>query len=227
MGGLGSGGKNKAHDYTSRYKTLDSFMFGECIPIMEKAGMAEHEGPLRCHDGTSVNVVLYPDCLVVEVDYCWAHKGERGEIYEDIRLDTVGNNYGGQRYYFLCPCCGRRCRFLYLHQVHFKCRQCAQLNYTSQQVTHGPDEAAHRLNQFLRNKFGVGESLAPFEFRSFWPERLHGMHYKTYERLLQEYDDLYAQYDRAFVAHACLMFPDLMERLWQQKQGYSDPYERP
>ena len=215
MGGYGCGGKNQTHDYTSRYKTLDSFMFGQCIPIMERKGMEQFENSYRWNDGSSIGVILYPDRLWV--GYSWTHQGKREEIRDTFYFDTVPNNYGGQRYYFSCPSCGRRCRLLYHHRVRFKCRQCARLNYSSQQVTKGPDEAAHRLNQFLRNKFGQDKRLSPMELTYLLPpDRPKGMHQKTYERLLREYDQLYSQYDRAFVVHALKTLPFLAQAIQRQ-----------
>ena len=115
------------------------------------------------------------------------------------------------------PSCGRRCRLLYHHRVRFKCRQCARLNYSSQQVTKGPDEAAHRLNQFLQNKFGQDKRLSPMELTYLLPpDRPKGMHQKTYERLLREYDQLYSEYDRAFVVHALKTLPFLAQAIQRQ-----------
>ena len=37
--------------------------------------------------------------------------------------------FGGFRYWFLCPDCGRRCAFLYRKKHHFTCRVCHRLKY--------------------------------------------------------------------------------------------------
>lgn len=50
-----------------------------------------------------------------------------------IRLSKTSCNYGGCRYWFHCPYCGKRKRTLYLYANHkFACRECLNLSYESQ-----------------------------------------------------------------------------------------------
>ena len=203
MGGYFCGGQNKTHDCTTEHIRLDSFSFalGKFIPLMEKKGLKQFTHSVSWTNGNSIGVVVYPERL--ELRYTAGPDGGRERITKSIYLDAVENNYGGPpRIYFLCPCCGRRCRMLYLHRLHFKCRQCARLNYYSQQVTKGDDEAAYRMRQFIREKFKVKESLSPAEAESYWPDRPKGMHWKTYSRLMQELQVLQEEYARAWLAHA-------------------------
>jgi len=53
-----------------------------------------------------------------------------------VHLDKTPCNYGGMRWWFLCPNCSHRCRILYLPpgRDYFLCRICHNLTYTSQQV---------------------------------------------------------------------------------------------
>jgi hypothetical protein len=50
-----------------------------------------------------------------------------------IRISATHPNYGGQRLWWHCPECDRRCGKLYLApaELHYLCRQCAQLTYQS------------------------------------------------------------------------------------------------
>ena len=52
-----------------------------------------------------------------------------------VYLDSTPCNYGGKRWWFLCPKCHRRCRVLYLAPgfTYFICRICGNLSYESQQ----------------------------------------------------------------------------------------------
>jgi len=52
-----------------------------------------------------------------------------------ITLEATRPNYGGRRWWFLCPICARRCSSIYLDsgRLCFSCRQCAGLVYRSQQ----------------------------------------------------------------------------------------------
>ena len=59
-----------------------------------------------------------------------------------IRLDgekivklAYMHNAAGRLTFFLCPCCGKRVRFLYLPE--YRCRECSGLNYRCQQTTKG------------------------------------------------------------------------------------------
>ena len=55
-----------------------------------------------------------------------------GEILQTIFFDTTSCNYGGERFWFLCPECGSRREILYLNGKSFVCRKCADLNYQCQ-----------------------------------------------------------------------------------------------
>lgn len=45
-----------------------------------------------------------------------------------IDLDSIPGTYGGIRYFFLCPDCGRRCRKLYKQYLYFSCGTCQQIH---------------------------------------------------------------------------------------------------
>jgi len=56
-----------------------------------------------------------------------------------VHIESTDCNYGGQRWWFRCPDCGRRCRVLYLpsDEIYFSCRICHNLTYESQQEGKG------------------------------------------------------------------------------------------
>jgi hypothetical protein len=61
-----------------------------------------------------------------------------------IPLVSTACHYGGARWWFLCPCTGRRCAVLYLQvNGHFACRQAIGLIYPDQKAT-------KRLRLFIR-----------------------------------------------------------------------------
>ena len=78
---------------------------------------------------------------------------DREDYDYEIRLTTTPCNFGGQRYWFVCPLsvngmeCGRRVRTLYLPPSgkYFGCRYCYNLTYKSQQ------EHDKRVDALLRN----------------------------------------------------------------------------
>ncbi len=60
-------------------------------------------------------------------------KGKRTDYDYQVSLVTTPCNFGGVRYWFGCPSCGRRVAVLYLApgDVHFRCRNCNNLSYHS------------------------------------------------------------------------------------------------
>jgi hypothetical protein len=61
----------------------------------------------------------------------------RGQAF---RITRTACNYGGWRYWFLCPTCKRRCGLLYRrgYSEYFACRKCHDLTYRSVQDARKP-----------------------------------------------------------------------------------------
>lgn len=98
-----------------------------------------------------------------------------------IPLEAAPQPFGGVRWWFTCPWCRRRCRFVYLPrpELPFRCRRCYGLRYASQ----CEDPAARfqrRAAHWYRRARGV--SAEPWDLESF-PPRPRGMHWRTYHRL--------------------------------------------
>jgi hypothetical protein len=84
---------------------------------------------------------------MVTVEYRW-------HAWEDIRipivLETTPTQFGGKRWWFICPlavrgvACNRRAGKLYLppEAKYFGCRRCHQLSYRSCQETHKRNDYA-------------------------------------------------------------------------------------
>lgn len=104
----------------------------------------------------------------------------RGGDWEDkeypITIEWTGCHFGGQRPWFLCPCCGRRVAVLYGGSI-YACRHCHNLAYGCQR------EAAHSrlLNRALKVRDRLG-------WKSDWGDKPKGMHWKTFERLVAEHE---------------------------------------
>jgi hypothetical protein len=62
--------------------------------------------------------------------------GTRRRLNYSISLVTAPCNYGGLRYWFLCPGCGKRYACLYSGGSYFLCRRCHGLAYASQCESH-------------------------------------------------------------------------------------------
>ena len=102
------------------------------------------------------------------------------DITQQIWLTQTPCNYGGHRYYFLCPDCGRQVAVLYGAGIRFLCRQCHSLAYASQNETDS-DRVLRKMRK-LRKRLGVSENLR--EPVLFKPK---GMHQKTFDKLLHQH----------------------------------------
>lgn len=102
-----------------------------------------------------------------------------------VQIDTTACHMGGERPWFLCPVqgCGRRVGILYGGPV-FACRHCHRLTYPSQRER--PWERAARRANRIRRKLGWPGGILVEEP---W-EKPQGMHWGTYVRLCEQYDEL-------------------------------------
>ncbi len=98
-----------------------------------------------------------------------------------VRLTTTRPNYGGRRWWFVCPARGCRTAKLYLAAGGdwFVCRQAYGMAYRSQNER-PEDRQASRVHQ-LRRKLG-GEA----GFDQPMPPKPKGMHWNTYYRMCDE-----------------------------------------
>lgn len=85
---------------------------------------------------TSIGITVEPRYALhfryTVTDY---HSGEKRDIAYQVDIEATPCFYGGQRWWFWCPGCGRRCRILYFApgSDYFACRICHNLSYQSQQ----------------------------------------------------------------------------------------------
>lgn len=115
-----------------------------------------------------------------------------------LELARVRSGFGGSRVFWLCPVCGRRARFLYFKGQCFVCRECANLNYRSQQRTRDS------LNHYRDGMRLAAEKLrwqplidvAPMDFPYMTPDHPRYMHQSTYRRYLVRYRRYQEKYQR-------------------------------
>lgn len=102
--------------------------------------------------------------------------GEWEDKEYPVPLQWATCRFGGQRPWFLCPCCGRRVAVLWGGDI-YACRHCHGLAYTSQR-----EEPHDRL---LSRALKIRERLG---WNGDYGGKPKGMHWKTYHRLVQEYE---------------------------------------
>ena len=139
-------------------------------------------------------------CLVLSYNY--RRNGEEWHgVEEPVPIVRVPCRFGGTRPYFICPAvvngvtCGRRVAKLYGPGRYFLCRHCYGLAYASQ--SEGAWDRALRRANTIRMRLGGDPGVAaPF------PERPKGMWRRTYDRLLDEYNDAKMRANEGFLIHA-------------------------
>ncbi len=95
------------------------------------------------------------------------------DVKQRVEVTTTKCNYGGERVWFVCPCCARRCALVYLSD-QVACRKCQRLNY--------PSQSDDIPSATWRKQLKLESRLRDARLRL----RPKGMHNRTYERILDE-----------------------------------------
>jgi hypothetical protein len=116
--------------------------------------------------------------------------GEKEVMDYRVELTTTICQYGGKRFWFICPLvrggnpCRRRVGVLYAAGRYFGCRVCYDLAYASQQESHGGGFLG-MFGEYLRLGTAIGDREDKLRVR-YWK----GQPTKRYARLLKKADRL-------------------------------------
>ena len=125
---------------------------------------------------SSINVRVYDGA----VEFFYRRPNDDEGVCATADLERTPCHFGGERVWFLCPTCYRRCAKLYLGR-QVGCRVCFDLAYESQREDCA--SRALRRSQSIRMRLGGSPDLStPF------PDKPKGMHWRTYLRLCEEAD---------------------------------------
>jgi hypothetical protein len=140
-------------------------------------------GEVTCAIGYEANLT---DTALAWVGMQYATTNRRTGLKIDsdyrVHLETTRPNYGGIRWWFICPLSGRRARVLYLPPVGgttFASRQTFRLAYYSQRAT-AEDRAVERSLK-ARKKLGVKDTNM---LEMPWCPRPKWMRRRTHVRLV-------------------------------------------
>lgn len=167
MGGWGSGKGSRQKAWRSK-KLKTSRLPGLNVPKLIKE-----------HKATPNSVFTFQDIKLAVSDTAIYLEGTDSQkiLNDTIKVAKVPCNYGGFRYFALCPICQKRVRTLYLCNTLFACRHCLRMGYSSQNET-----LSYRLLQkrdALAKKINNDERTKPKWMRK-----------KTFDRLRRKYLDL-------------------------------------
>lgn len=122
--------------------------------------------------------------------YSHGSGADKETVQQEVRLVWTQPNYGGRRWWMICPYRGVRCSKLFLpgNGDRFASRKAWKLHYTSQRAT-WHDKPFERLNRIQR-KLGCREGYEEWLFRP------KGMHHRTFARHEAEFERINDQCDR-------------------------------
>ena len=111
-----------------------------------------------------------------------------------VRIEATPCNFGGSRWWWICPLSGRRASKLYLPNgaTVFAARESYRLAYRSQRE--GPMDRTHAWQARIHRKLGGDYRL----YGDLPPRRRKGMHHTTYERLTAELETAMEAHERVF-----------------------------
>jgi hypothetical protein len=208
MGGAMSGGHNRTHGTTTQTVKLDIFELGR--------GFLKGSKRMYCkwNNGASISIIRDDEHLMrLEYWYTDRKTGKREKIKQYVELSWQDGRFGGKYAYFLCPLCAKRVQFLYFEGKYFKCRKCGKLNYPSQQIAKGLDEAIFNLHKAANKISPALSEFTPFDLLKYKPSRPHGMHQRKFNKLMADFRQAQIEYNKYFIAEAISEFPHLKQRL--------------
>ena len=109
------------------------------------------------------------------------------DVSELVPFTYTPTMFGGQRQWLRCLKCGRGCRKIYGGR-YFRCRLCYRLRYASQGESRRDQRAldrARKIAKRLHDRWG-GATEEEYDF----PPKPPRMRWATYNRLLEQYDEL-------------------------------------
>ncbi|WP_028490223.1 hypothetical protein [Thiothrix lacustris] len=114
-----------------------------------------------------------------------ALNGETDGTFEDLFVTSTRCNYGGLRYWWQCPKCGRRVSILYALPWQFKewaCRHCHEAVHESSRAGRYRREYNKATGLYLRYSRKRPDELRPFDFLNM-EDKPKGMHWKRWIKI--------------------------------------------
>lgn len=113
-----------------------------------------------------LDIKAYPSPDHLKIAY-----GKRNSHFHIIHVEKNPCNYGGFRYFFKCPLCHKRMRFLYFaEQSVFLCRKCLNLGYDSQRLRPSSrlGQQSKKIQKLIKDRGGDVGKKPPRMHHSTW-----------------------------------------------------------
>lgn len=192
MGGYGSGlyGDGKGKTPVERCLSID-------IRQLQKENVLNLKGKLLMCDWTkSGEKVASIGMIPKESHLLLTYLMNKERITTPIYYEESETGYG-ERKWFTCPYCSKKCALLYLKGKYFACRKCHGLNYKSSQLSGDIDYYHDQLMKICKILNGEYNPMTVFP-----PYKPKGMHHKTYAKYYAKYIQLAEKRDQMFIAGA-------------------------
>jgi hypothetical protein len=181
MGGWGSGSYYKMR--RAKEKT------GSSLPLdireLKRKGLLVPGGSMISKWSRGGNVHSSIRAIVHEKYLLLRYTHQKTEdVEQKIYFAYTPCNYGGERIWFMCPSCGRRCAIIYSYGKYFACRICCNLTYESCNET-PRDRRFNKANK-LRERIGA----RPGAFNPLPYSKPKGMHQTSWDRIMDEIQQL-------------------------------------
>ena len=190
MGGIGSGIRDRKTS-TGDCMSLDIKNIREILQYPNNTGST-----MSWSNKSSISLKK-ENAYYIRLNYSSTMNGEKTEHDYSIGLNYTNCNYGGQRAWIVCPCCHQRVTKLWLKRGIFKCRGCHNINYFSSRISGDFTEIYNRKITIIQKKLKVERDVI-----QRYASKPKGMHYKTYNNLMNELHNFQELKDNYFISKA-------------------------
>lgn len=188
MGGIGSGIRNRKTS-TGDCRSLDIKSVKELLKYPNNT-----DSTITWENKSSISLKKENNNYI-KLSYSHTVNGEKNDYNYSIGINYTNCNYGGQRAWIICPHCHERVTKLWLKRGVFYCRTCHNLNYFSSRISGDFTEIYNRKITMLQKKLKVERDVM-----QWYAPKPKGMHYKTYNNLMNELHNLQALQNNYFIS---------------------------
>ncbi|MHC4620263.1 MAG: hypothetical protein ACYTEQ_21150 [Planctomycetota bacterium] len=184
MGGIGSGRRKDYRD-VRRKRLVEDALTLDLSELNINAFIAQRKGELFWKRGEIKHTTMLfrvgeiDGSMILYLSFVASLPQGPVTVRERIPLLTTRPFFGGQRWWFSCPCCLRRVRVLYIPKgcYRWECRLCHRLTYRSVRehdkrvdaLMKSPDEVKRILDEYLEAPVDAITSTCALLAMRTWP----------------------------------------------------------